>query len=207
LKRVFEGKKNFVIPKLWNAVASNSYTGWGIWTSIFHNTWCIWTGITNICREFDLTKTSKSKFPGVCPGGGMSRFRFDSRIISTGGKFVVADQNIAGRNKAPLHLHSKQSRKLARSCFSWRFFAFHSTIYKLTVMLLKIDHEIFVLGWFFLIEWLEEVNMATWTWEQIPYTSSYDLLKTVINEEKREMRTKCKLKFILYASNFPSYVS
>jgi hypothetical protein len=36
----------------------------------------------------------------------------------TGGRFVVADQKIAGRNKAPLHLHSKQSRKLARSCFS-----------------------------------------------------------------------------------------
>jgi hypothetical protein len=43
--------------------------GWGIWTPIFHNTWCIWTGITNICRAFDLTKTSKSKFPGVYPGG------------------------------------------------------------------------------------------------------------------------------------------
>jgi hypothetical protein len=53
--------------------------GWDIWTPMFHNTWCIWTGITNICREFGLTKTSKSKFPGVCPGG-MSRFRFDSRI-------------------------------------------------------------------------------------------------------------------------------
>jgi hypothetical protein len=53
--------------------------GWGTWTPIFPNTWCIWTGITNICREFDLTKTSKSKFPGVCPGG-ISRFRFDSRI-------------------------------------------------------------------------------------------------------------------------------
>jgi hypothetical protein len=61
--------------KLRNAVASNSYMGWGIWTPIFHNTWCIWTRITIICREFDLSKTSKSKFPG-----GMSRFRFDSRI-------------------------------------------------------------------------------------------------------------------------------
>jgi hypothetical protein len=81
LKRVSEGKKNFVIPKLRNAVASNSYMEWGIWTPIFHNTWCIWTGITNICREFDLTKTSKSKFPGVCSAGGMSRFRFDSCII------------------------------------------------------------------------------------------------------------------------------
>jgi hypothetical protein len=30
LKRVSEGKKNFVIPKLRNAVASNSYMGWGI---------------------------------------------------------------------------------------------------------------------------------------------------------------------------------
>jgi hypothetical protein len=50
---------------------------------------------------------------------------------------------------APLHLHSKQSRKLARSCFSWRFFAFHSTIYKLKVILLKVDREFFVLGWFF----------------------------------------------------------
>jgi hypothetical protein len=57
------------------------YMGWVIWTPIFHNTWCIWTGITNICREFDQTKTSKSKFPGVCQGG-MSRFRFDSRIIN-----------------------------------------------------------------------------------------------------------------------------
>ena len=38
-------------------------------------------------------------------------------IYRTGGKFVVADQKIADRNKAPLHLHSKQSRKLARSCF------------------------------------------------------------------------------------------
>ena len=74
LKRVSEGKKNFVIPKLRHAVASNSYMGWGIWTPIFHNTWCIWTGITNICREFDLTKTSKSKFPGVCPGGGCQGF-------------------------------------------------------------------------------------------------------------------------------------
>ena len=36
LKRVSEGKKNFVIPKLRNAVASNSYMGWGIWTPIFH---------------------------------------------------------------------------------------------------------------------------------------------------------------------------
>ena len=30
LKRISEGKKNFVIPKLQNAVASNSYLGWGI---------------------------------------------------------------------------------------------------------------------------------------------------------------------------------
>ena len=30
LKRVSEGKKNFVIPKLRNAIASNSYMGWGI---------------------------------------------------------------------------------------------------------------------------------------------------------------------------------
>jgi hypothetical protein len=30
LKRVSEGKKNFVIPKLRNAVASNSYMEWGI---------------------------------------------------------------------------------------------------------------------------------------------------------------------------------
>jgi hypothetical protein len=30
LKRGSEGKKNFVIPKLRNAVASNSYVGWGI---------------------------------------------------------------------------------------------------------------------------------------------------------------------------------
>jgi hypothetical protein len=29
---------------------------------------------------------------------------------STGGKFVIADQKIAGRNKALLHLHSKESR-------------------------------------------------------------------------------------------------
>jgi hypothetical protein len=65
---------------------------------------------------------------------------------TTGGKFVVADQKIAGRNKAPLHLHSKQSRKLARSRFSGPFFAFHSTIYKLLVILLNIDHEFFVLG-------------------------------------------------------------
>jgi hypothetical protein len=41
-----------------------------------------------------------------------------SVYFTTGGKFVVADQKIAGRNKAPLHLHSKQSRKLGRSCFS-----------------------------------------------------------------------------------------
>jgi hypothetical protein len=39
-------------------------------------------------------------------------------MIPTGGKFVVADQKIAGRNKAPLHLNSKQSRKLARRSFS-----------------------------------------------------------------------------------------
>jgi hypothetical protein len=32
---------------------------------------------TNICREFDRTKTSKSKFPGVCPGGLQG---FDLRI-------------------------------------------------------------------------------------------------------------------------------
>jgi hypothetical protein len=38
LKRVSEGKKNFVIPKLRNAVASNSYMGWG---PILHNMWCI----------------------------------------------------------------------------------------------------------------------------------------------------------------------
>jgi ACT domain-containing protein len=30
LKTVSEEKKNFVIPKLRNAVASNSYVGWGI---------------------------------------------------------------------------------------------------------------------------------------------------------------------------------
>jgi hypothetical protein len=30
LKRISERKKNFVIPKLQNAVASNSYLGWGI---------------------------------------------------------------------------------------------------------------------------------------------------------------------------------
>jgi hypothetical protein len=55
-----------------------------------------------------------------------------------------------GQKQSSLHLHSKQSRKLARSCFSWRFFAFHSTIHKLTVILLKVDHEFFVLGWFVL---------------------------------------------------------
>jgi hypothetical protein len=38
LKRVSEGKKNFVITKLRNAVASNSYMGWG---PIFHKMWCI----------------------------------------------------------------------------------------------------------------------------------------------------------------------
>ena len=37
-------------------------------------------------------------------------------------------------------------------------------------------------------------------------TSSYSLFKTVINEEKRDMRMKCKLKFVLYASNFLSYM-
>jgi hypothetical protein len=110
---------------------------------------------------------------------------------ATGGKFVVADQKIAGRNKAPLHLHSKQSRKLARGCFSWRIFAFHSTIYIMNALFGVI---------FFVIVWLEEVNMATWTWKKIPYTSNYGLLKTVINEEQRDMRMKCKLKFILYAS-------
>jgi hypothetical protein len=30
LKRISEGKKNFVIPKLQNAVASDSYLGWAI---------------------------------------------------------------------------------------------------------------------------------------------------------------------------------
>jgi hypothetical protein len=35
----------------------------------------------------------------------------------------------------------------------------------------------------------------------------FGLFKTVINEEKRDMRMKCKLKFILYASNIPSYIS
>jgi hypothetical protein len=35
LKRVSEGKKNFVIPKLRNAVASNSYLGWGYLNSNF----------------------------------------------------------------------------------------------------------------------------------------------------------------------------
>jgi hypothetical protein len=30
LKRVSEGKKNSVIPKLRNAIASNSYMGWDI---------------------------------------------------------------------------------------------------------------------------------------------------------------------------------
>jgi hypothetical protein len=55
-----------------------------------------------------------------------------------------------GQKQSWLHLHSKQSRKLARSCFSWQFFAFNSTIYKLTVILLKVDYEFFVLGWFVL---------------------------------------------------------
>jgi hypothetical protein len=55
-----------------------------------------------------------------------------------------------GQKQSLLHLHSKQSRKVARSCFSWRFFAFHSTIYKLTVILLKVDYEFFDLGWFVL---------------------------------------------------------
>jgi hypothetical protein len=49
-----------------NAVAPNSYMGWGIWTPIFPNTWCIWTGITNICR--DLT-WPKRQIPGGIPGG------------------------------------------------------------------------------------------------------------------------------------------
>jgi hypothetical protein len=114
--------------------------------------------------------------------------------------------SLTKKSRAETKLHciyiQKQSIKLARSCFSWGF-AFHSTIYELTVFLLKIDRGFFVLGWFFfVIEWLEEVNMATWTWEQMPYTFSYGLLKTVINEETRDMRMKCKLKFILYASNF-----
>jgi hypothetical protein len=38
LKRVSERKKNFVIPKLRNAVASNSYM---VWEPIFHKMWCI----------------------------------------------------------------------------------------------------------------------------------------------------------------------
>ena len=45
---------------------------------------------------------------------------------------------------------------------------------------------------------MEEVNMATWTWEKIPHTSSYGLFKTVINEEKRDMRMKCKFNLNLY---------
>jgi hypothetical protein len=125
-------------------------------------------------------------------------------FVSTGGQILWEicrrwPKN-RGQKQSSIHLHSKQSRKLARSCFSWIFFAFHSTIYKLTVILLKIDHGFRCFGMiFFVIEWLEEVNMATWTWEQIPYTSSYayGLFKTVINEEKRDMRMKCKLKFIL----------
>jgi hypothetical protein len=60
-----------------NAVAPNSYMGWGIWTPIFPNTWCIWTGITNICREFDLTKTSNSR--GYA--WGMSRFRLIRALL------------------------------------------------------------------------------------------------------------------------------
>ena len=41
-----------------------------------------------------------------------------------------------------------------------------------------------------------DVNME----ENTVYTSNYGLLKTVINEEQRDMRMKCKLKFIFYAS-------
>ena len=48
-------------------------------------------------------------------------------LQETGGKFVAADQKIAGRNKAPLHLHSND-------------------IYKLAVIRLKNDHEFFVFG-------------------------------------------------------------
>jgi hypothetical protein len=114
----------------------------------------------------------------------------------TGGKIVVADQKIACRNKAPLHSHSKQSGKLARSCFSWRFFASHSNNSQINGYSFKNRSWIPCFGMiFFVIEWLEEVNMATWTWpwEQIQYTSSYGLFKTVINEEKRDMRMKCRL--------------
>jgi hypothetical protein len=106
--------------------------------------------------------------------------------------------------QSSLHLHSKQNRKLARSCFSWPFFAFHSTIYKINGYSFKSRSWILCFGMIcFVIEWLEEVNMATWTWVQIPYTSIYGLFKTVINEERRDMR----MKLTLYASNFPSYVS
>jgi hypothetical protein len=104
LKRVSEGKKNFVIPKLRNAVAFNPYVVWGIWTPIFHNTWGIWTGITNICREFDLTKTSKSKFPGVCPRGGCQGFDLIRALFSRGTLSVVTvleTKTITTTNKSP----------------------------------------------------------------------------------------------------------
>jgi hypothetical protein len=108
---------------------------------------------------------------------------------------------------APLHLHSKQSRKLARSCLL-TIFCFPFNDLQIKSYSFKSRSWILCFGMiFFIIEWLEEVNMATWTWKQMPYTSICVLLKTVINEEQRDMRMKCKLKFILYASNFPSYVS
>jgi hypothetical protein len=65
----------------------------------------------------------------------LMNFRFNvmkkTQRRRTGGKFVVADQKIAGSlhlhskqqsslhlQQSSLHLHSKQNRKLARSCFS-----------------------------------------------------------------------------------------
>jgi hypothetical protein len=69
------------IRYLWVGYLNSNFSQYVVYLKLFelelhvgNMTW------PNICREFDLTKTSKFKFPGYAGGGGMSRFRFYSRI-------------------------------------------------------------------------------------------------------------------------------
>jgi hypothetical protein len=69
------------------------YMGWGIWTP---NMSCIWTEITNICREFDLIKI---QIPRVCPGGVKVSIWFDRAegggCCNQGSNFIAAIAAIA----------------------------------------------------------------------------------------------------------------
>jgi hypothetical protein len=55
--------------------------GWGIWTPIFHNTWCFERELQIYVGNLTWLKRQNPNSRGYAGGGRMPRFQFDSLII------------------------------------------------------------------------------------------------------------------------------